>query len=113
MRYIKLCAFGYISYITIGIVIFIINTVVTQRKITNFLEFLWIPNLFLFGGVILIGTFLFLSSKNPGYSKIVLMILSLLLTIVQMFCLFMISFALAMFVIAPILHRLGFHVTMP
>ncbi len=113
MRWLKLCVFGYVSYITIGLVIFIINTISTERKINDFLEFLWIPNLFLFGGVILIGTFLFLLSKNPSYSKIVLMILSFLLTAIQMFCLFMVSFSLAMFVIAPMLHRLGFHVTMP
>lgn len=113
MRWLKLCVIGYISYIAIGLIIFTINTVVTQRKINDFIEFLWIPNLILFGGVILIGTFLFLLTKNPSYSKIILIILSLLLTVAQMFCLFMISFALAMFIVAPILHRLGFYLTMP
>lgn len=113
MRWLKLCVFGYVSYIIIELVIFVINTISTQRKINDFLEFLWIPNLFLFGSVILIGTFLFLLNKNPSYSKIVLMLLSFLFTFIQIVCLWAVAFACAMLIVAPILHRLGFYVAMP
>lgn len=113
MRWIKLCVIGYMSYIVIGLSVFVINIVIVNRKINDFLELLWIPNLILFSGVILIGTFLFLVNKNPSCSKIVLMILSFLLTVVQMLCLFLVSFVFAMFIIAPILHRFGFYVAMP
>ena len=113
MKLPKLCFFGYISYISIGLIIFTINTVVSQRRITDFLELLWIPNLILFGIIIFIGTLSFFLKKLTSYTKVIVIIFSLFITFIQMVCLFIISFVLAMLIVSPVLHRLGFYVAMP
>ncbi len=112
MKWPKLCIFGYISYISIELVVFVINTVFNNKKVSDFIEFLWIPNLILFGIIIFIGTSMFFLKKISNYNKILVIIFSLLITVIQMICLWMIAFACAMFIVAPILAHFGFHVTM-
>lgn len=113
MRSLKLCFLGYIFYISIELIVFIFNTAINHKAINNFLGALWIPNLILWGIIICIGTYGYLSVKFRHLYKVVIIILSITVTVIEMGILFGMAFILAMLVVAPILTRYGFYVPMP
>lgn len=113
MSWKKLIIIGYVVYFIIQLTVFILGNVVGQINKSILFEYSWVLNFIISGVIIISGTCRYLSGKLSGYNKSVIFILSLIGTLIQLFCLFVISFIVAMLIISRILHYFGYHVVMP
>ena len=113
MNWKKQVIIGYGVYVVIQLGVFTLGNINSQISKSAIFEYSWILNLILSGCIIMFGTYGYLSTKLSGYNKGVLFILSLLATLIQLFCLFLVSFIVAMFIISRVLHYFGYYVTMP
>ncbi len=113
MHWLKSILVGLIVFIVISLSGFIIDVIFKSGgagKVS--MCFLWIAlviSLFLF----IKGNYQGLSILNPNLTKIFLLILSFVLSILQLAICYIISVASALYVLAPVMTKLGYYVTMP
>lgn len=104
---------GYIAYIILNSVIFIIDVLMGHGGSGEIFEKFWLLILATCGIIIFIATTKYLFKILVKVNKIILLILSLAATFLQMVALYFIFFFLAMFILASILAKNGYYVTMP
>lgn len=113
MQNFKLCLIGYISYIFLNSISFVIDASKGHGGSGKIFSKFWLITLILSSILILIGSIKYLFRMFPGINKMLLIILSILATSLQIIVLFFIFFFFVMIIIAPVLGRLGFYITMP
>jgi len=109
----KVCFIGYLTYIGLNSISFVIDALNGQGGSGKIFSKFWLPILILSSILVLIGTVGYLLKMFPSMNKVVLIILSILATSLQVVVAVFIFFFFAMIVLAPILGRLGFYITMP
>lgn len=75
--------------------------------------FILIISIFLSAILLLKGSYGLINNYFPQINKGLLTLLSLIFVVVQIFITFIITTLIILYVIAPIMIKLGFHVTMP
>ena len=113
MRKLNLCIMGYIAYVGLRSLSFIIDALMGKGGSGGVSERLWLPILTVASIFILFGTISFLSKFLPKMNKLILAILGVFVSLLQVLILNFVFFVLAVSILAPILGRSGFHITMP
>lgn len=113
MKNLILCFIGYLTYIVLNSISFVIDALKGQGGSGKIFSKLWLPILILSSILVLIGTFSYLLKIFPNVNKAILIILSLLAASLQIVALVFMDFFFAMMILAPILGWLGFYITMP
>lgn len=113
MQSFKLCFIGYLTYIALNSISFVIDALKGQGGSGKIFSKFWLPILILSSILVLIGTISYLLKVLPNINKAILIILSILAASLQVVALVFIFFFFAMILLAPILGRLGFYITMP
>lgn len=104
---------GWIIYCGLDLLGFILDALMEQGGSGWIYEKFWLVSLFLASPVIFIGTMRYFLTIMPRLNKIILIIFAFIATFLQIIILIGILFIIAMMIIAPILARSGFYVTMP
>lgn len=113
MQNFKLCFMGYLTYIAFNSISFVIDALNGQGGSGKIFSKFWLPILILSSILVLIGTIGYFLRIFFNMNKAILIILSILATFMQVVALVFIFFFFAMIMLAPILGRLGFYITMP
>ena len=109
----KLCLIGYITYIILNSISFVIDAFKGYGGSGKIFSKFWLPILILSSIIILIGSISYLLKIFPNMNRARVIILSILAVSLQVAVLAFIFFFFAMIILAPILGRLGFYITMP
>lgn len=113
MKNFKLCFISYLTYIGLNSIFFVIDALKGQGGSGKIFNKFWLPILILSSILVLVGTISCLFKIRPSINKAILIILSILAASLQVVALVFIFFFFAMIILAPILGRLGFYITMP
>lgn len=113
MKDFKLCFIGYLAYVVLDSVSFVIDALKGQGGSGEIFSKFWLPILILSSILVLIGTIIYLFKIFPNINKAILIILSILVSSLQMLVLVFVFFFFAMIILTPILGQLGFYITMP
>lgn len=109
----KLCLIGYITYLGLSSIFYIMDIVTGGGGSGKILKMSGWPILILASIMILIGTTSYLFRILPKINIVILIILSILATFLQVVILAVALFFFVMYVLALILGRCGYYVTMP
>ena len=113
MQGLKICLIGYLTYIILTSTIFIIDVLTGGGGSGKIFNKFWIFIIILTSVLIFYGSTGYLFKIFPKINKLILITSSVLITSLQIIILIFIFFFFAMYIVAPILGRLGFYVTMP
>lgn len=113
IKNLKLCFIGYLTYIVLNSISFVIDVLKGEGGSGKIFNKLWLPILILSSILVLIGTISYLFKTFPNINKAISSILSILAASLQLVVLVFVFFFFAMIILAPILGRLGFYITMP
>lgn len=113
MQNFKLCLTGYITYIILNSISFVIDALKGHGGSGKIFSKFWLPILILSSILVLIGTIAYLLKAFPNINRAIAIVLGILIASLQVVVLVFIFFFFAMIILAPILGRLGFYITMP
>ncbi|MFA6349350.1 MAG: hypothetical protein WCY12_00280 [Candidatus Omnitrophota bacterium] len=113
MRWPKVNLIAYIVCLILDSVIFTVDMLLGQGGSGKISEKFGLPVIILVSILILIGTSGYLYKFMSKVNKIILAILIIFVTFMQLIGLIIIAFLFNMYILAPILGRLGYYVTMP
>lgn len=113
MQGFKLCLLGYMTYIGLSSIFFIVDVLMGQGGSGKIFYKFWLLILILSSSLVFIGSTGCLFKILPKINKLILIISSILVTSLQIIILIFTFLFFAMFILAPILGRLGFYITMP
>ncbi|MFA5338623.1 MAG: hypothetical protein WC317_00555 [Candidatus Omnitrophota bacterium] len=108
-----LCIIGYVAYLFLSSIVFIADVLAGQGGSGKIFQKFWLPVILLVSILIFVGTAGYLFKNFSKINKLVSIILSMLATLFQIGVLMLVFFHLALRILAPILIKHGFYVTMP
>ena len=113
MKNFKLCLIGYTTYIILNSIFFIIDALKGHGGSGEIFSKFWLPILILSSILILVSSIKYLLKIAPKMNRAILIVLSILVSFLQIAILVFIFFFFAVIILAPILSRFGFYITMP
>ncbi|MDP2905895.1 MAG: hypothetical protein Q8O22_06330 [Candidatus Omnitrophota bacterium] len=113
MQWFKVNLVGYLICISLDSIVFVADVLLGQGGSGRISEKFGLGVIILISTLVFVGTTGYLFRIIPKINRIVLVVLSILASFLQIIILIGISFFFNMYILAPILGRLGFYITMP
>ena len=113
MNWVKFNLIGMLTFLIITLVGFVTDIINGSGGSAKIFTWFLIAGFILSAIFLIIGTYNILISFFPHLIKIIILLLLVFFTSLQLLFNYIISFILAMYVIAPVMGRMGYYITTP